>query len=159
MKIINENQMKSIYGWSDKDIERLNSYRNQIGTDEGEIIDLGFNFRIADFDTEYYEDGASVRHYEATVDFFLSDGTTEAIPLTVNNPIYRRGWKIYLMNVNTSAYGYEQINLLIKKDPAEFISVAGIILTVLGAFMMCILPRKSLRLCCERQERGVTTDD
>ena len=153
-----ENQMKNIYGYSDKDIERLRSYRNQIGTDDGEIIDLGFNFRIVDFDTEYYEDGESVRHYEAMVEFFLSDGTIETVPLTVNHPIYRGGWKIYLMNVGDSPYGYEQVNLLMKKDPAEFISVAGIILTVLGTFMMCLLPKKSLSLCSEGKKRGVIAD-
>ena len=153
-----ENQMKNIYGYSDKDIERLRSYRNQIGTDDGEIIDLGFNFRIVDFDTEYYEDGESVRHYEAMMEFFLSDGTIETVPLTVNHPIYRGGWKIYLMNVGVSPYGYEQINLLMKKDPAEFISVAGIILTVLGTFMMCLLPKKSLSLCSECKKRGVIAD-
>lgn len=153
-----ENQMKSIYGYSDKDIERLRSYRNQIGTDDGEIIDLGFNFRIVDFDTEYYEDGESVRHYEATLEFFLSDGTIETAPLTVNHPIYRCGWKIYLMNVGTSPYGYEQVNLLMKKDPAEFISVAGIILTVLGTFMMCLLPKKTLSLCSGDKKRGVIAD-
>ena len=152
-----ENQMKNIYGYSDRDIERLYSYRNQIGNDNGEIIDLGFNFRIVDFDTEYYEDGESVRHYEATLEFFLSDGTVETVPLTVNHPIYRGGWKIYLMNVGASPYGYEQVNLLMKNDPAEFISVAGIVLTVLGTFMMCLLPEKSLSLRSDKK-RGVVSD-
>ena len=137
-----ENLMKSSYGWSDNDIHRLKSYRNQIGREDGEIIDLGFNFRIADFVTEYYEDGESVKHYEATVEFFLRDGTIEEVPLTVNHPIYRNDWKIYLMNVGVSPYGYEQVNLLIKNDPAEFLSVAGIILTILGTFIMCLLPGK-----------------
>lgn len=153
-----ENQMKNIYGYSDKDIERIRSYRNQIGTDDGEIIDLGFNFRIVDFDTEFYEDGESVRHYEAKLEFFLSDGTIETAPLTVNHPIYRGGWKIYLMNVGASPYGYEQVNLLMKKDPAEFISVAGIILTVLGTFMMCLLPKKTLSFCSGDKKRGVIAD-
>lgn len=137
-----ENQMKSTYGWSDKDIDRLRSYRNQIAGENGEIIDLGFNFRITDFDTEYYEDDKSVKHYEASLEFFLNDGTIETESLTVNHPIYRGGLKIYLMNVGLSPYGYEQVNLLIKNDPAEFLSVAGIILTILGTFMMCLLPKQ-----------------
>ena len=151
-----ENMIKSSYGWSDADIDRLNSYRNQIGTDEGEIIDLGFNFRIVDFDTDYYEDGKSVKHYEAVVEFFLSDGTIETEILTVNHPIYRSGWKIYLMNTGTSIYGYEQIDLLIKKDTAEFLTVAGIVLIILGTFMMCILPKR-MSLCCG-EKRGVIAD-
>lgn len=150
-----ENQMKTSYGWSDKDIDRLRSYRNQIAGENGEIIDLGFNFRITDFDTEYYEDGKSVKHYEASLEFFLNDGTIETESLTVNHPIYRGGMKIYLMNVGLSPYGYEQVNLLIKNDPAEFLSVAGIILTVLGTFMMCLLPK---HMIFKRQEsrKGVT---
>ncbi len=151
-----ENQMENTYGRDDNDIDRLRSYRNQIGTDDGEIIDLGFNFRITDFSTEYYEDSGAVRHYEATAEFFLSDGTIEAVPLTVNHPIYRGTWKIYLMSVSTSVYGYEQVNLLLKKDPAEFLTVAGIVLTVLGTFMMCLLPKKvSLH---SSKKRGVIAD-
>lgn len=154
-----ENLMKSDYGWSEEDIYRLRSYRNQIaGEKDGEIIDLGFNFRIADFKTDYYEDDESVKHYEATVEFFLSDGAVEIIPLTVNHPIYRSGWKIYLMNTGTSVYGYEQVELLIKKDPAEFLSVAGIVLTILGTFMMCIMPKKT-GLCGGNKKRGVIADD
>lgn len=148
--------MKENYGWSDNDIDRLRSYRNQIGADNGEIIDLGFNFRIVDFETQYYEDGESVKHYEGAVEFFLRDGTVETVLLTVNNPLYCSGWKIYLMNVGISPYGYEQVNLLLKKDPAEFISVAGIILTILGTFMMCILPKKSVKLMGDQKRGGVT---
>ncbi len=151
-----ENLMKESYGWSDKDIERFFSYRNQIGGEDGEIIDLGFNFRIIDFDTLYYEDGKSVRHYEATVEYFLSDGTVEKESLTVNHPLYRGGWKIYLMNVGVSPYGYEQVNLLMKKDPVEFLTTAGIILTVLGTFMMCFLP--GLRRSSYRREETEGSD-
>ena len=32
-----ENHMKTVYGWSDDDIDRLKSYRNQIAADSGEI--------------------------------------------------------------------------------------------------------------------------
>ena len=152
-----EAQMKSNYGWSNEDMERLRSYRNQIGTDEGEIIDLGFNFRIADFETEYYEDGKSVKHYEGTVEFFLSDGTIEQTSLTVNHPLYRGGWKIYLMNVGVSPYGYEQVNLLMKKDPAEFLTTAGIVLIIVGTFMMCLLPKGKSDF--RRKKRGVTVND
>ncbi len=139
-----ESQLKNAYGWDEASVDRLKSYRNQVaGNENGEIIDLGFNFRITDFLTQYYEDGESVRYYEATVEFFLSDGTIEKLPLSVNHPIYRNGWKIYLMNVGVNApYGYEQVNLLLKKDPAEFLSVAGIILTISGTFMMCFLPKQ-----------------
>lgn len=155
-----ENELKGTYGFGDSDVDRLKSYRNQIAGDDGEIIDLGFNFRITDFTAEYYEDGESVKHYDAEVEFFLRDGTVETLHLTVNHPIYRGGWKIYLMSVGTSTYGYEQVTLLIKNDPAEFVSVAGIALVVLGTFMMCLLPKKLKNLPQGRQKkRGVTAND
>lgn len=150
-----ENELKSVYGLGDSDIDRLKSYRNQMAGDDGEIIDLGFNFRITDFTAEYYEDGESVKHYDAQVEFFLRDGTVETLHLTVNHPIYRGGWKIYLMSVGTSPYGYEQVTLLIKNDPAEFVSVAGIALIILGTFMMCLLPKTLKIPNKDGKKRGV----
>ena len=128
-------------GYTDRQIATLKGYNNRIGGSDGEIIDLGFNFRITDFKTEYYEDGVSVKHYDATVEFLNSeDGTTEQVSLTVNHPIYRNGWKIYLMDVGTNqVFGYQQVQLMLKKDPTEFVSVAGILLTIIGTFMMCFL--------------------
>ena len=127
-------------GYTDRQISSLKGYNNRIGTDEGDVIDLGFNFRITDFQTEYYENGA-VKHYEATVEFLNSeDGSTEQVPLTVNHPIYRNGWKIYLMDVGTDpVWGYQKVQLMFKQDPTEFLSVTGIILTVIGTFLMCMI--------------------
>ena len=136
-------------GYTDRQISALKGYNNRIGGSDGEIIELGFNFRIVDFKTEYYDDGVSVKHYDATVEFLNSDdGTTEQVSLTVNRPIYRNGWKIYLMDVGTNQiFGYQQVQLMLKKDPTEFVSVAGILLTIIGTFMMCFLrPRPKERL-------------
>lgn len=149
-----ENELKVAYGFDDSDIDRLKSYRNQIAGEDGEIIDLGFNFRITGFTAEYYDDEA-VKHYDARVEFFLRDGTVETLHLTVNNPIYRGGWKIYLMSVGNSLYGYEQVSLLIKNDPAEFVCVAGIVLIILGTFMMCLLPETLKIHYKDGMKRGV----
>lgn len=153
--IATEKELKNNYSFGDSDIDRLKSYRNQMAGDDGEIIDLGFNFRITDFTAEYYEDGEAVKHYDAEVEFFLRDGTVETLHLTVNHPIYRGGWKIYLMSVGTSPYGYEQVTLLIKNDPAEFVSVAGIALIILGTFMMCLLPENLKISRKDGKKRGV----
>ena len=135
-----EYQMKQ-NGESDRSIATLKGYYNQVGKADGsgEIIDLGFNFRIVDFKTELYEDGMP-KHYEATVEFLNKDGTTEQEKLTVNHPIYRGDWKIYLMDVGkNSIYGFQEIQLMFKKDPTETLSDAGIILIILGTFMMCFI--------------------
>ena len=59
--------------------------------------------------------------------------------LTVNHPVYRGDWKIYLMDVGDNYYGYQEVQLMFKQDPTEALSDAGIILMVLGTFMMCLI--------------------
>ena len=132
-------------GYADRQISALKGYNNRIGGSDGEVIDLGFNFRIVDFKTEYYDDGVSVKHYEATVEFLNSkDGSVDRVSLTVNHPIYRNGWKIYLMDVGTNpTFGYQQVQLMFKKDPTEFLSMSGIVLTIIGTFMMCLIRPKT----------------
>lgn len=132
-------------GLSADRIAGMKGYYNQVNkTDGSEVIDLGFNFRVIDMKTEYYEDGQNVKHYEATVEFLNSDGSVDQVSLTVNHPIYRNGWKIYLMSVNVNpVYEYQEVYLLLKKDPTEFLTTAGILLTILGTFMMCFIrPRE-----------------
>ena len=144
-------------GYTDRQISSLKGYNNRIGGSDGEVIDLGFNFRIIDFKTEYYDDGVSVKHYEATVEFLNSeDGSVDKISLTVNHPIYRNGWKIYLMDVGTNPnFGYQQVQLMFKKDPTEFLSVSGIILTIVGTFMMCLIRPKAEEVASKKgNEKG-----
>ncbi len=132
-------------GASDRAISTLKGYYNRVKKSDGseEIIDLGFNFRIISFETELYEDGAP-KHYEATVEFLNTDGSTDQQALTVNHPIYRNGWKIYLMDVGAnSAYGFQEVRLMLKSDPAEPLSNAGIILTITGTFLMCFIRPRS----------------
>lgn len=133
-------------GYTDRQISSLKGYNNRVGSGD-EIVDLGFNFKIVDFKTEYYEDGVSVKHYDATVEFLNSeDGSVEQVSLTVNHPIYRNGWKIYLLDVGTNqVFGYQQVQLMLKKDPTELLTVAGILLTILGTFMMCFPPKGAYR--------------
>ena len=120
-----------------------NGYYNRIPGKNGKVLDLGFNFRVTDFKTEYYdEEKTSVKHYEATLG--ILDGENEiSKSLTVNHPIYYNGWKIYLMSVSeNTAYGYEEILLTFKRDQGEILSTSGIIMTVLGVFAMSFLRKK-----------------
>lgn len=122
------------------DVDGMKGYYNQVGKRDGsgEIIDLGFNFRIADFKTELYEDGQP-KHYEATIEFLNPDNTVDTEKLTVNHPIYRGDFKIYLMDVGTNYYGFQEVQLMFKQDPTEFLSDTGIILLLVGTFMICFI--------------------
>ena len=120
--------------------DSLKGYYNQVGKSDGsgEIIDLGFNFRIVDFKTELYEDGQP-KYYEATIEFLNADNTVDTETLTVNHPLYRNGWKLYLMDVGTNYYGFQEVQIMFKQDPTEFLSDAGIVLLVIGTFMICFI--------------------
>lgn len=126
------------------DAGELTDFYNRIGNSStGETVSFDFGFRIPAFKTEYYEDEngnptQNVKHYEATIEFRKSDGSTETKILTVNHPLYYEGYKIYLMSAQeNSTYGYQEVTLLFKQDKTEFLSDAGIVLTVIGTFMMC----------------------
>ncbi|MBE6608565.1 MAG: cytochrome c biogenesis protein ResB [Ruminococcaceae bacterium] len=139
-------------GLTSDDIASLKGYYNQIPgreTDEvtGQKIpqDLGFNLRITDFVTEYYdEEQKNVKHYEATVEILYDDGTVETKSLSVNNTLHINGWKLYLMDVGIDdVYGYGKVHITFKNDPAEFLSTLGIVIIIIGTFMMCLIrPRE-----------------
>jgi|GEM_PF-1504083 len=154
-----EYRMKQM-GITDGQIANLKGYYNQLSRTnemgENEIVDLGFNFRVVDFKTEYYDkEQKNVKHYEATVGFLNSDGSEERVSLTVNHPIYRNGWKIYLMNVSVNeVYGHTEVQMMFKKDPTEVLSTAGILLTILGTFVMCFIRPREAALTKEKGGKG-----
>lgn len=144
-------------GLTSDQITSLKGYYNQIpGEQIDEMtgkklpVDLGFHLRITDFVTEYYDEAkTNIKHYEATVELLYPDGKTETRSLSVNNPLRVRGWKLYLMDVGIDeVYGYEKVHVTFKRAPTEFLSTSGIILTILGTFLMCFgksLPDKGKR--------------
>jgi len=124
--------------------ENQSGYYNRIPDKNGEPLDLGFNFRVLNFETEYYDGTENVKHYEATLDILDGENAIEK-SLTVNHPIYYNGWKIYLMSVAEAPfYGYEEVHLMFKRDPGEILSTSGIILTILGVFAMSFLRKKEV---------------
>jgi hypothetical protein len=144
-------------GLTSDQIASLKGYYNQIpGEQIDEVtgkkrpVELGFNLRITDFKTEYYDEAqTNVKHYKATVELLYPDGKTETRSLSVNNTLRVKGWKLYLMDVGIDeVYGYEKVHVTFKRDPTEFLSTSGIILTILGTFLMCFgksLPVKGKR--------------
>lgn len=131
-----------------------NGYYNRIPGKDGAVEDLGFNFRVVDFETEYYdEEQTQVKHYEATLGI-LEAGEEVTKGLTVNHPLYYGGWKIYLMAVTADpTYGYERVQLLIKRDPGEILSTTGILLTIFGTFTMCFIRPRDSALTTEKRVR------
>ena len=144
-------------GLSSDQIAGLKGYYNQIPGDQIDEasgkklpVDLGFNLRITDFVTEYYDEAKqNVKHYEATVELLYPDGKQETRTLAVNRTLRINGWKLYLMDVGVDEiYGYEKVHVTFKRDPAEWLSTSGIVLTILGTFLMCFgkpRPDKSKR--------------
>lgn len=114
----------------------------EIPNDKGEskFIDLGFYLGVEDAKTEYYEDGVSPKYYEATLK--LTDKVSlrsDNKALSVNHPIRKNGYKIYLMSFASEG---EAAVLLIKRNPAEYTIIAGIALVVAGTFIMCLFRRE-----------------
>ena len=139
----------------DSGAEVPSGYYNRIPGRDGTVIDLGFNFRVTSFETEYYDtEKTEVKHYSATLDF-LQDGGETVRKLTVNHPVYCGKWKIYLMAVTADpVYGYEKVQLLFKYDPGEIFSTTGILLTCIGTCMMCLI-RPRTRMCKGKRREDV----
>ena len=103
------------------------AYYSNIQRENGEVCDLGFNFRVDDFAVETYENGSD-KQYTAGISF--ADAVTLKIntaELSVNHTVRREGWKIYLMS-----YGEDYVNLLFRRDPGEYVVKAGVILLIAG---------------------------
>jgi hypothetical protein len=106
---------------------------------------LDFYLGIADFKVERYEeeeDGTAVdKHYEATLRI-MPEGSREIEEhaLVVNGTHRESGWKIYLMNYDRQTES--AVQLMLKRDPGEFISLGGIWLTIAGSVVMCLLRKR-----------------
>ncbi len=110
---------------------------------EGKMVELDFYFRLDDTYSEYYldEDGKETKnpkHYVAYLTVIQDGGEPETIELTVNNPVHIKGYKIYLMGMIDDV-GMEGSTLLFKYNPAEYTILAGIVLIIVGTFVMCLL--------------------
>lgn len=60
------------------------------------------------------------------------------LSLTVNHPLRKGGWKIYLLAVSGSGEG-AYVTFLFKKDPGEIVTYIGIGLLVIGSFISCFM--------------------
>lgn len=110
------------------------TFYSSIGRENGDICELGFNFRITDFSVDRYEDG-SEKQYRAGIEF--ADAVSlrvESEELSVNNTVRKNGWRIYLMS-----YSGEYVNLMFRHDPGEIWVKAGVTLTVSGTVLSLLI--------------------
>ncbi len=76
----------------------------------------------------------AVKKYTATLSVFEDKERTEK-QLTVNNPVRKNGFKIYLMSYNETA---KTATLLFKRDIGEPLSTVGLVLVMGGTFFHCL---------------------
>ncbi len=106
-----------------------------------ESVSLPFEMSLDSFEIVTYPDGSD-KEYNGVLTFTQKRSRlAESLDISVNKPVRKNGYKIYLMGF----YGMGQslqVNLLIKRDPGEFISLVGIICMVAGAFVTAFAPER-----------------
>lgn len=119
--------------------------RSEVKEGELEFVKLNFDIGISNFKVEKYEaeEGkiAQDKYYEATL-MIVPDGTRNvtSVPLIVNKPYRTGGWKIYLMGYDGTTGS--TVSLMLKRDPAEFVSTSGLWMVIAGAVIMCLLRKR-----------------
>lgn len=131
------------------------TYYSSIQRENGDICNLGFNFRVDSFETETYDDGSD-KQYTAVLSF--ADAVTlkiDTLPLSVNHTVRRGGWKIYLMSHEKNADGTEYVNLLFRHDPGEKFVWLGAVMMISGTVLELIIGNaRTLRKKTDGEENG-----
>lgn len=120
--------------------------RREPDSNGNDTINLDFSIGVSNFEVERYEPQAegmpaTDKYYQATL-LIMPEGSRdiEEIPLIVNEPHHESGWKIYLMNydrVSESA-----VQLMMKYDPGEYVTLTGIWMIIAGSVVMCLLRKE-----------------
>ncbi len=119
--------------------------RDTVEEGESPTKRLDFYLGVSDFKVERYEaeegEAAVDKYYEATLRI-MPEGSREIEEhaLIVNGTHRESGWKIYLMNYDRM--GQSAVQLMLKYDPGEYISLAGIWLAIGGSVVMCLLRKR-----------------
>ena len=131
--------------------DRYVSFPRENGIEEN----LGFDIQVRDFRLEYYE---SNKNSERAVKMYAAELalTPTASPNTAtkilypNGPVYFGGYKIFLMGYSVLPATAEipattRVQVQVKKDPGEAISLFGISAMIVGAFVMAFMPQGKKR--------------
>lgn len=106
------------------------TYYANIQRENGEVCELGFNFRITDFAIDYHDDGTE-KMYRAGIEF--ADAVSlrvESDELAVNDTVVKNGWRIYLMS-----YSGDTVDLMFRRDPGEYWVKTGMWVTIAGTVL------------------------
>ena len=96
----------------------------------GTVSNLGYAMQLQEFEVEHSSSGTPT-HFEA-----VAKVDNETITLTVNHPYHRTfSEKIYLVSIN-SKEGYCIVEIV--REPWQWISLAGIVLLLMGAVMLFV---------------------
>lgn len=108
---------------------------------EDNYIELDFALGFAEFKVDKYDDGSD-KFYDAKM-ILIRRGVAEPEyqSLRVNHPVRVNGWKIYLMNYEESTTG-QVVDIMLKKNPGEYVTLAGIWMAIVGGFIMCLLRKR-----------------
>lgn len=97
-----------------------------------------------------------VKEYVAKMTFIdNSNGSMETKELRVNAPLYRNGFKIYLMGYNEMT---SRVTLMFKNDIGEPLATAGLVAVMLGTFYQCIIYPIVERREREKNDTAPATD-
>ena len=133
------------------------TYYSNIQRENGEICDLGFHFRADSRMIEYDEAGYETQYY-AGLSFadpitLKIDGET----LSVNHPVRRNGWKIYLMSFSYAADGTsapDYVNLILRRDPGEYVVKTGVVLMAAGTVLELLVGNAVQTKSTKKKEDG-----
>ncbi len=114
------------------------------GNSEAKYVELDFALGVSSFEVEKYEDGSD-KFYDAKLKL-VKRGVADPIYETfrVNHPVRVNGWKIYLMNYEETPSG-KVVYIMLKNNPGEYITLAGIWMTIIGGFIMCLLRKRGAK--------------
>lgn len=123
---------------------RTEQYEEGMSVQDLDKITFDFDIGISKMDVTYYDpetDGTSgVKWYDGEL---MVIGKTASEPTymewSVNHPCRYNGWKIYLMGYDPNS---QWVSLMCKKDPGEFLSLAGIWMLLGGSVMMCLIKKR-----------------
>lgn len=124
-------------------VEVGNIAYGHIKSTDGSDVDLGFDIQIKQFDVERYpadENGNQADKFlNAQTVIYPTDKESFDKSLYVNGPISYGGWKIYLMDYDRATYnatGNTTLTLLFKKNPGEELTIASVVLIIIGSFLL-----------------------
>ena len=119
-----------------------------------QTVVLPFEISLDSFERITHEDGTD-KQYNGTLTFTEKlSRRAESVQISVNKPVRKNGYKIYLMGFSGTGDNVS-VSMLMKRDPGEYISLIGIFCIILGSFICCFSSKKRQGISQEESGEGV----